>query len=252
MKRVIIIGASSGIGKELAKLYAAENSVLGIAARRLSLLEELQKELGGKVYLSRMDVSKPEEAVLKLKELIEAMGGLDLLVICSGTGHINPELLWEYERDTIDINVLGFTALACAAMQYFIQQGSGHIAAISSIAALRGSVACPAYNASKAYMSNYLEGLSCKARAYGKAIAITDIKPGFVDTAMAQGERLFWVAPAQKAAEQIYGIIRRRRLSEYVTKRWGLIAFLFTIIPRRLYILGSSRGERARLLKNKE
>jgi short-subunit dehydrogenase len=179
------------------------------------------------------------------------MGGLDLLIICSGTGHINPELNWEYERDTIDVNVLGFTALACAAMQYFIGQGSGHIAAISSIAALRGSAICPAYNASKAYMSNYLEGLSSKASALGKDITVTDIKPGFVDTAMAQGDGLFWVAPAAKAAKQIFKLIERRKPGGYVTKRWGLIAMLFKIMPRRLYIAGDSRSERARLLKNK-
>ena len=252
MKRVIIIGASSGIGKELARLYAAKHDVVGLAARRLNLLEELQKELGGNVYLSQMDVSQPEDVVSKLKELINAMGGLDLLIICSGTGHINPELLWEYERDTIEVNVLGFTALACAAMQIFIQQGFGHIAAISSIAALRGSAICPAYNASKAYMSNYLEGLSCKAGGLGKAIAITDIKPGLVDTAMAQGDGLFWVAPANKAAKQIFQIIEKRKPGGYVTKRWGLIAILFKIVPRRLYIAGNSRSERARLLKNKE
>ena len=249
MKKTVIIGASSGIGRELARLYAKEGDILGLTARRLSLLEELQAALGGQTHIRRMDVSRPEEAVSILKELIDAMGGLDLLVICSGTGHINPGLEWKYERDTIGVNVAGFTALSCAAMNYFIRQGSGHIAAISSLAALRGSATCPAYNASKAYMSNYLEGLCCKARIYGKNIAVTDIKPGFVDTAMAQGDKLFWVAPAEKAAQQIKRIIGRRKLSGYVTKRWGLIALLFKIVPRRLYIAGDIKSERARLLK---
>lgn len=249
MKRVIIIGASSGIGMELARLYAQEGDVLGLAARRLTLLEELQKEMSGKVYISQMDISQPEEAVSILQDLIDTMGGLDLLIISSGTGHVNPGLEWEYERDTIGVNVSGFTALACAAMNFFIRQGFGHIVAISSIAALRGSAACPAYNASKAYMSNYLEGLSCKAGIYGKSIVVTDIKPGFVDTAMAQGNGLFWVAPPEKAAKQIYSIIRHRKLSGYVTKRWNLIAFLFKIVPKRLYIAGDIRSERARLLK---
>jgi len=249
MKKTIIIGASSGIGRELARLYAAEGDVLGLAARRLELLEELQSELGAQAHIRRMDISQPEEAVSILQELIDAMGGLDLLVICSGTGHINPGLEWEPERDTISVNVAGFTALACTAMKFFILQGSGHIAAISSIAALRGSAECPAYNASKAYMSNYLEGLSCKAGAYGKAIAVTDIKPGFVDTAMAQGNGLFWVAPAEKAARQIHRIIARRKPGGYVTKRWSFIALLFKIIPRRLYVAASAKSERARLQK---
>ncbi len=249
MKRTMIIGASSGIGRELARLYAAEGDIVGLAARRLNLLEELQKELGGQAHICRMDISEPEEAVSALMDLIDTMGGLDLLIICSGTGHINPGLEWEPERDTINVNVAGFTALACVAMNFFIRQGSGHIAAISSIAALRGSAECPAYNASKAYMSSYLEGLSCKAAVYGKSIAVTDIKPGFVDTAMAQGDGLFWVAPAEKAAKQIYRIIARRKLSGYATKRWGIVALLFKIVPRRVYIAASARSERARLQK---
>ena len=251
MKKAIVIGASSGIGKALAKLLAREGYILGLAARRLNLLEELKTELSGQAFVSSMDVSKPEEAAAKLRELIGAMGGLDLLVICSGTGHINPELAWQYESDTIDVNVNGFTALACAGMKVFIQQGFGHIVGISSLAALRGSGECPAYNASKAYMSNYLEGLACKARAYGKGIAVTDIKPGFVDTAMAQGEGLFWVASPEKAAKQIYNMIRHRKSGGYVTKRWGLVALLFKMMPRRLYILGDSRSERARLMSKK-
>ncbi len=242
MKRAIIVGASSGIGKELAKLIKHEYGIVGLAARRLSLLEALQQELLGQAHISHMDISKPEEAVIKLRELIQAMGGLDLLVVCSGAGYENPDLKWEYERETIDVNVKGFTALACAAMQYFIKQGSGHFAAISSVAALRGSGICPAYNASKAYMSNYLEGLSCKAGAYGKNIAVTDIKPGFVDTAMAQGEGLFWVAPPEKAAKQIFRIINKRKPGGYVTKRWGLIALLLKIMPRWLYAQCFGRG----------
>lgn len=191
MKKAIVIGASSGIGRELAGILSREGYALGLAARRLNLLEELQQALGGQTQISQMDIFQTEEAVLKLEALIEALGGLDLLVLCSGTGHINPDLIWEDERDTIDVNVRGFTALACAGMRYFIRQGSGHLVGISSLAALRGGGTNPAYNASKAYMSNYLEGLACKARVTGKRIAVTDIKPGFVDTAMAQGEGLF-------------------------------------------------------------
>ena len=236
MKRVIIIGASSGIGRELAKIYAREGCALGLAARRLDLLEPLVQELGGQPVVMRMDVSLPEEAVATLNELIQALDGMDLLIICAGTGHINPGLVWQYESDTINVNVRGFTALAGAAMQYFLQQGSGHLAAISSVAALRGSAGSPAYNASKAFMSNYMEALACKAKASSKPIAVTDIRPGFVDTAMAQGDGLFWVAPPQKAARQIARIIARRKACGYVTKRWALVAFLLNILPKRLYM----------------
>ena len=236
MKRVIIFGASSGIGRQLADIYAREGCALGLAARRLDLLEPLAQELGGKSVAMQMDVSMSEETVAKLDALIQALGGMDLLIISAGTGHINPGLEWQYESDTIDVNVRGFTALVGAAMQYFLRQGSGHLAAISSVAALRGSANSPAYNASKAFMSNYMEGLACKAKASGNRIAVTDIRPGFVDTAMAQGDGLFWVALPDKAARQIARIIARRKACGYVTKRWALVAVLLKLMPRRLYM----------------
>lgn len=252
MKRAVIIGASSGIGRELAKLLANEDYTLGLAARRLDALEELKKQLGENIVIKRMDVARPEEAMEIFNEMIRDLGGLDLLVISAGTGHINRELDWSKESDTIDTNVRGFTALADAGMKYFLGKGEGHLVSISSIAALRGSSECPAYNASKAYMSNYMEGLSVKAAAKGKRIAVTDIKPGLVDTAMAKGEGLFWVAPVERAAKQIWNVIKRRKAKAYVTRRWRLIALLFKLTPRRLYIKGCARSERGRLKNVKE
>ncbi len=236
MKKVIILGASSGIGRALAKLYAREGCAVGITARRMDLLEPLAQELGANAQAARMDISVPEEAASQLDALIQSLGGMDLIIISAGTGHINLGLEWPSESDTINVNVRGFTALAGAAMQYFLRQGSGHLAAVSSVAALRGSANSPAYNASKAYMSSYLEGLACKAKASCKPITVTDIRPGFVDTAMAQGEGLFWVAPPEKAARQIARIIAHSKGCGYVTKRWALVALLLKLMPRRLYI----------------
>lgn len=235
MEKVIIIGASEGIGRELAKIYAREGCSVGVTARRAALLEQLKDELGGKIYSMSMDIAQTNEAAEKLTALIAQMGGADVIVICAGTGHLNPELKWEYEEAAIDTNVKGFTCMADAAFRYFEGQKHGRLAGISSIAALRGGASCPAYNASKAYVSNYLEGLRGKAAKISRDIIVTDILPGFVDTKMAQGEGLFWVASPQKAAAQIVRIIRRGKRRGYVTKRWRLIAWLFRILPGWLY-----------------
>ena len=112
---------------------------------------------------------------------------------------------------------------------------SGHIVGISSVAAIRGSGNEPAYNASKAFQSNYLQGLRQKFHKLKLPVAVTDVQPGFVDTAMAQGEGLFWVAPPEKAAQQIFNSIRKRRKHVYVTRRWRLIAWLLKILPDSLY-----------------
>lgn len=235
MKKAIVIGGSSGIGKELALLLLGEGYAVGITARRLKLLQEIKERQDGLVFVKYMDISKPEEALARLNELIGDMGGLDLLVICAGTGHINQGLNWELESETIDVNVRGFTALAGAGTKHFLKQGSGHLVGISSIAALRGSGSSPSYNASKAYMSNYLEGIRCNCSKAGGKVSVTDIKPGFVDTDMAKGEGLFWVACAATAAKQIMSIIKHRKAVGYVTRRWRLIALLLKIMPGRLY-----------------
>lgn len=235
MKKAIIIGASSGIGKELAKILSEDGYSLGLAARRVELLKALQGELKTDSMIKPIDLAQPGEAIKELNELIQTMGNVDLLIISSGTGHLNPELDWDKEKATLDVNVTGFAAAANVALKYFLEQGRGHLVGISSIAALRGSRHAPAYNASKAFVSNYLEGLRSKVRKAKADIAITDIQPGLVDTAMAQGEGLFWVAPPEKAARQIYQKIKRRKTHAYITKRWGIIAVIMKYMPGWIY-----------------
>jgi short-subunit dehydrogenase len=171
----------------------------------------------------------------QLNELICEMQGVELIVISAGIGAINLELDWQKEVEIIETNVAGFAAVANVAIQHFMQQGYGHLVGISSLAALRGSDASPAYYASKAFESNYLQGLRKKMAKSRLPITITDVQPGLVDTAMAQGEGLFWVAPVEKAAQQIYVAISKKKEHVYVTKRWRLIAWLIKAMPTSLY-----------------
>ena len=235
MKKAIIIGATSGIGKELAKMFSQNDYVVGIVGRRSELFPELQKEIPTEIYFKRIDVAKTSEAMNLLGELIKEMGGVDIIVISSGVGFISPDLNWEQEKETIDVNISGFTAMANVAFKYFCKRSSGQIVGISSIAAIRGSGDSPAYNASKAFMSNYLEGLRQKTIKLKIPIVVTDIQPGFVNTAMAKGEGLFWVASPEKAAKQIFKAIESKKRHAYITKRWRIIAWLLMIRPYWLY-----------------
>ncbi len=160
---------------------------------------------------------------------------MNLIVINSGVGFINPDLNWEQEKEIIDVNVSGFVAMANSAFKYFYKQKSGHIVGISSIAALRGGDSDPAYNASKSFVSNYLQGLRKKISKLKIPIIVTDIKPGFVDTAMVKGKTLFWVASPEKAALQICNAIKQKRKHAYITKRWRIIAWLMKFLPDWIY-----------------
>jgi short-subunit dehydrogenase len=235
MKKAIIIGASSGIGRELAKILSRNKYVVGVMARRVQLLDELHNELEGTLFIQKIDVADVESAMETLVKFIKEMGGVDLIVISAGTGDINNELNWSLENETIKTNVNGFAALVNVAMHHFMEKGSGHLVGVSSIAALRGGRESPAYNASKAFESNYLEGLQQKVRKSGLPITITDIKPGFVNTAMAKGDGIFWAAEPEKAARQIYHVIKRRKSSAYNTRRWMLVAWLIKLLPGFIY-----------------
>ena len=178
-----------------------------------------------------IDVSQAIEAMQSLRELIADMNDVDLFVISSGTGFVNPKLEWGPESATIAVNVSGFTAMANVAAEHLQARGSGQLVGISSIAALRGSGGAPAYSASKAFMSNYLQGLRHKFAKLRLPISVTDVQPGFVDTAMAKADHKFWVASPEKAAKQIFEAIRKRKKHVYVTKRWRIIAWLIKVMP---------------------
>jgi len=234
MPNVIIIGASSGIGQALAEVYAEKGATLGLTARRMERLEAMKQTLPSKVFIKEMDVSQYDAARDGLMDLIEEMGGADIIVLNAGFGM--PMIHWAVELNTIEINATGFAALANQAYVYFAQKGSGHIVGMSSIMAVRGQRKLTAYAATKAFMSSYLEGLRFRAVHSKLPIAVSDIRPGYVATEMTEGDKkMFWAATSQKAARQIYQAIKNKRKRVYITKRWLLIAWAMKLTPDWLY-----------------
>jgi short-subunit dehydrogenase len=163
MKKAIIIGATSGIGHSLAKLFAAHGYKTGITGRRQHLLQELKNNNPDAFVCKVFDVKHTENTKMILDDLAEELGGLDLLVISSGTGHENPQLDLAPEKDTTETNVDGFMSVAVWAWNYFEKQGYGHIAGITSVAGLRGSRTCSLLTMlPKPFRSVILKGFSKK------------------------------------------------------------------------------------------
>ena len=233
-KKIIIVGASSGIGREIASRYAAAGHMVGITGRRQHLLEELQREYPGQIKISSFDVMGEENEKM-IRELINELSGLDLLIYNSGYGDPSKQLNWEIENRTTRTNVNGFVEIVTHAFNYFVEKGEGQIAITSSVAALRGNSWAPAYSASKAFMSNYAEGINAKASRLKKDIVVTDIRPGFINTKMAKGTGQFWVVAKEKAAEQIMGAIEKKKRVAYVSKRWWLVAQAMKLLPYSIY-----------------
>jgi short-subunit dehydrogenase len=233
-KRAIVVGASSGIGRELALQLVKDGYCVGITGRRLHMLEEVKAIQPSSFVISSFDVSLDDNAK-KMDQLVAQLGGLDLCIISSGTGEFNLKLEYETELRTLKVNINGFTEIADWCYEYFINKGNGHLAAITSIAGLRGNALAPAYNATKAFQINYLEGLRKRAYKFSRDMIITDIRPGFVKTEIAKGDGLFWVAPVKKAAKQIIRAIIKKREVVYITRRWKLIAFCLRWVPDFFY-----------------
>src|SRR6185503_20737241 len=162
-----------------------------------------------------------------------------LVIISAGAGHNNRDLYPELDVDTVTVNVLGFKKTAQVAVRHFLRRGRGHLVGISSIAALRGNGAGAAYAASKAFESVYLDGLRDLVRQSGLPIAVTEVQPGAVDTAMLKTERplpavarrLLVSSPAI-AAQQIMRAVRKRAKHAYITRRYSLVALILKLLPR--------------------
>ncbi len=231
----IIIGASSGIGNEVARLLLQRGWHCGIAARRTEPLEQLRSEYPQLTETETIDITS-EEAPERLLQLIERLGGMDLYFHASGIGKQNRDLQTDIEMRTVDTNAMGFTQMVDTAFNYLASHDGGHIAAISSIAGTKGLGPAPSYSATKAFQNTYLQALEQLANARRLNIRITDLRPGFVDTPLLDGDNHFpmMLRPQQVAKEMVESIERRRHV-RVIDWRWRIITALWRLIPRSIW-----------------
>jgi len=235
MKRAVIIGASSGIGQEVAKLLLAEGYHLGIAARRENRLLELKQQAPDRVVVQTIDVTA-DDAPERLRGLIDHLGGMDLFFYASGVGKQNRTLTPDIELNTVNTNGMGFTRMIGEAYRYFAERGEGHIAAISSIAGVKGLGPAPSYSATKAMQNVYLQALEQQANARGLKIRFTDIRPGFVDTDLLNGDFHYpMMLKPDKVAREIVKAIKNKRHIKVIDWRYAVLTALWRRVPRCLW-----------------
>ena len=166
---ILIIGATSGIGKALFEKYIIEGNRLGIVCRRENLLDELYQQYPDNTFTSAADITKREEIEQAIHMLCAKLKHIDLAIVCSGTGDLNPSLDYALECPAIDTNVRGWTFVIDTLYNIFEHQGHGHLVAITSVGGLRGEPMAPAYSATKAYQINYMEALRRRRSVLGDA-----------------------------------------------------------------------------------
>lgn len=229
-KRAIVMGASSGIGLEVAKLLMAQGWKVGVTARRIEQMKDL-----GAAAVERIDVTT-DDATEGLQRLISKLGGMDLYFHASGIGKQNRELTADIELATLQTNGVGFTRMIGEAYRYFVKQGSGHIAAITSIAGTKGLGPAPSYSATKAMQNVYLQALEQQARSRGLDIVFTDVRPGFVDTALLAGDFHYpLMLRPEKVAQEIVCAINHRQHIRVIDWRYRILTAVWRRIPRWIW-----------------
>lgn len=229
------MGASSGIGQEVAKLLLADGWHLGIAARREQQLLDLKALAPDCIEVMAIDVTKSDASELLLS-LIEKLGGMDLYFHASGIGKQNRTLEPDIELQTMETNAVGFTRMIGTAYRYFAERGGGHIAAITSIAGTKGLGPAPSYSATKALQSSYLQALEQQAHQRSLNIRFTDIRPGFVDTALLNGSFHYpMLMKPETVARDIVRSIYRGCHVHVIDCRYRILTFFWHLIPRCLW-----------------
>jgi len=228
MKKILIVGASSGIGWVLAKCYLENGDLVMGCARNEDRLKELEKQYTHFIY-EVMDIRNSSQTSRALTKAVARAGGMDLCIISAGISSQNRSLKWDIEYDIIQTNVTGFSYVAVWAAHYFLKQHKGHIAGISSVAKYFGNPN-PAYNATKAFEALFLDGLRLALEP--KHIFVSTILPGFVDTPMIQNQRQrFWVSGSAKAARQICRGLNHKKRFIFVTRRWKIFSVILPLLP---------------------
>ncbi len=236
MGRAVVVGASSGIGREVAKLLLQAGWMIGVAARREDKLLELQQQApAGKVVVAVIDVTG-DDAEERLEALIHQLGGMDLFFYASGIGKQNRELEKGIETDTVRTNGVGFMRMIGEAYRYFAIKKTGHIAAITSIAGTKGLGPAPAYSATKAMQNVYLQALEQQARQRGLKIRFTDIRPGFVDTALLSGDFHYplMLRPEKVAREIVWAVAHGKHI-RVIDWKYRVLTAVWRRIPRWIW-----------------
>lgn len=235
-KKVIIIGATSGLGREVALIYIAQGWKVGIAGRREAELESLRAAYPEQVSAQALDVTK-EDAPEKLQALIEQVGGMDVFLLSSGIGKQNYTLETGLELATAATNVEGFIRMTNAAYHYFEKQGHGHLAVISSIAGTRGLGAAAAYSATKGFQHIYMDALDQLARMQKLNIRFTDIRPGFVATPFLTSSKKYpMLMDAPIVALDIVSAIEKKKRVAIIDWKFRLLVGFWRLIPKWIWL----------------
>jgi short-subunit dehydrogenase len=236
--KAIIIGATSGLGREIAFNLLREGWHVGIAGRRDELLKEIadSAEFGTNVVYERIDITS-EDVIPSVERLLSKLGDIDLFVNVSGVGFQNPSLDSTIEKNIFDVNGYGFMRMVDWAYNYFMRTNRpGHIAIVSSIAGTKPLGTAAAYSATKRMQSHYITALSQLARMEHLNIRFTDIRPGFAATDILNPNKHYPMMMTKEYAGRLAtrAILKKKRVA-IVDWKFAILTFFWSLIPRCIW-----------------
>ncbi|MFR9649845.1 MAG: SDR family NAD(P)-dependent oxidoreductase [Rikenellaceae bacterium] len=233
MEKILIVGATSGIGYAIAQILLDQGYTVGVSGRRVEQLTPLKERFPQSCHIERIDIIE-EDTPQRIDSLIEKMGGVDTFIHSSGIGSSNIELDPQIEIRTARTNVEGLIRTTTHIFNHF-RDGGGHIAVISSVAGTRTLGSAVAYSATKRFQHSYMDGLSQLATITRSKIHITDIRPGFVRTPLIEGRTYPMEMKVNYAAKRIIKAIERKRRVAIIDWRYRLLVLLWRAIPEWLW-----------------
>ncbi len=240
-KSILITGASSGLGRGMAREFAARGCNLALCARRTGRLEELREELIARhdirVEIRALDVNDHDRVFEVFREFAEALDGLDRVIVNAGIGDGRRvgSGRFDYNRRVMETNLVAALAQCEAAVEVFREQNYGHLVVVSSMSAVRGlPKSMSAYAASKAGLSHLAEGI--RAELYDTPIVVTTLLPGFVRTELNEeaGKMPFEVDEATASRAMVRAIERAPATACIPAWPWRPIGWLLKLAPLRV------------------
>jgi short-subunit dehydrogenase len=237
-QRILITGASAGLGEGMARRFAGRGRHLALAARRTDRLETLREELlaahpGIRVEIAALDVDDPDAAAAVVPELAGRLGGVDRVIVNAGIGKGASVGTGKapVNRSVLVTNVLGAHATCEAAMELFRAQGSGHLVLISSVASLRGMRQTrTVYGASKAALNALGEGI--RSDVYGSGIVVSTILPGYIETDLNAGRRGMFTVDRDTGVTALVDAIEREPVRAFVPAwPWRALGAVMRVAP---------------------
>ena len=233
-RKAIVMGASSGLGREVAIRLLREGWTVAVAARRMDALQTIQVQGKSAPIAACIDVTS-ENAASEMRSLIEKIGGVDLYFHVSGIGKKNMQLDPTIELNTVQTNAVGFTRMVGEVFRWMASHDGGHIAVISSVAGTRGLALVPSYSATKAFQNNYIQALERLSYARKLNIKFTDIRPGFVDTDLIRGSHFPMTMTIDEVVDEMMAAVSHGMHVRVIDWKWRIAVAIWRLTPQFIW-----------------